>query len=42
MLQQLFTGEKTTEDVPLATLRSNRRDSVTHHDPVDEETERHL
>ncbi|KAK7696443.1 hypothetical protein QCA50_001100 [Cerrena zonata] len=42
VLQQLFTGEKTTNDVPLATIRSNRRDSVVPHDPVDEETERHL
>lgn len=42
MLQQLFTGENGTTDVPLATIRTNRRDSVVPHDAVDEETERHL
>ena len=41
ILQNLFSGEK-SDDVPLATLRSNRRDSVAAHDAIDEETERHL
>ncbi|GJE94122.1 Ion transport protein-domain-containing protein [Phanerochaete sordida] len=41
ILQNLFSGEK-SDDVPLTTLRSNRRDSVVAHDAIDEETERHL
>ncbi|EKM51356.1 uncharacterized protein PHACADRAFT_263446 [Phanerochaete carnosa HHB-10118-sp] len=41
ILQNLFSGEK-TDDVPLTTLRSNRRDSAVPHDGIDEETERHL
>lgn len=43
LLQNLFAGEKTQADVPLATMRGgNRRDSVVPHDAIDEETERHL
>ncbi|OBZ73074.1 Calcium-channel protein cch1 [Grifola frondosa] len=41
-LQALFSGETTSNDVPLTTLRNGRRDSVAPQDPVDEETERHL
>ena len=41
LLQNLFSGEKTDNDVPLNTIR-NRRDSVVPHDAIDEETERHL
>lgn len=41
ILQNLFNGEK-SDDVPLTTLRNNRRDSVVPHDAIDEETERHL
>ncbi|KAI0073340.1 hypothetical protein K474DRAFT_1666711 [Panus rudis PR-1116 ss-1] len=42
MLQHLFTGEKGETDVPLATLRTNRRDSIGGQNPIDEDTERHL
>ncbi|KAI0791303.1 Ion transport protein-domain-containing protein [Abortiporus biennis] len=42
MLQNLFSGEKATSDVPLTTIRNNRRDSMAAPDPIDEETERHL
>lgn len=42
LLQNLFSGEKAQADVPLTTIRGNRRDSVTARDPIDEETERHL
>ncbi|KAI0667461.1 Ion transport protein-domain-containing protein [Trametes maxima] len=41
-LQRLFAGEITAGDVPLTTLRHNRRESSATQDPVDEETERHL
>lgn len=42
LLQRLFAGEIRSNDVPLATLRAARRDSVTPQDPNDEELERHL
>ncbi|KAI5121745.1 hypothetical protein M0805_009034 [Coniferiporia weirii] len=41
-LQRLFSGESRSNDVPLATLRAGRRDSIGHQDPNDEELERHL
>ncbi|KIJ67326.1 hypothetical protein HYDPIDRAFT_127226 [Hydnomerulius pinastri MD-312] len=43
MLQQLFTGSTTTNDVPLVNLRQARDDSAsTLADPIGGETERHL
>ncbi|KII90373.1 hypothetical protein PLICRDRAFT_173801 [Plicaturopsis crispa FD-325 SS-3] len=42
LLQRLFVGETKSNDVPLATLRNPRRDSVGPSNPNDEETERHL
>ncbi len=42
VLQTLFTGQKMSLDVPLATIRSNKRESTTQHEGIDEETERHL
>ncbi|KAF7794178.1 hypothetical protein EIP86_005309 [Pleurotus ostreatoroseus] len=41
LLQNLFSGEKVQADVPLTTLRGNRRESVAP-DPVDVDNERHL
>ena len=41
-LQKLFSGESKTNDVPLATLRSGKRDSVAPQNPNDEELTRHL
>ncbi|KAI0031009.1 Ion transport protein-domain-containing protein [Vararia minispora EC-137] len=41
-LQQLFIGDTGSNDVPLANLRSHRKDPTVPHDPADEETERHL
>ncbi|KAH9931746.1 Ion transport protein-domain-containing protein [Amylocystis lapponica] len=41
-LQQLFTGDTTVADVPMATIKNGRRQSVGPSDEVDEETERHL
>lgn len=41
-LQKLFVGENRSNDVPLANLKANRRDSITPQDPNDEELERHL
>ncbi|THG95158.1 hypothetical protein EW026_g6441 [Hermanssonia centrifuga] len=42
LLRDLFSGEKPGGDVPLTTIRGNRRESVVSQDPIDEETERHL
>lgn len=41
-LQRLFTGDRRTNDVPLATLRNVRKDSDGPQDPNDEELERHM
>lgn len=41
-LQKLFVGEKKSNDVPLATLKANRRDTIAPQDPNDEELGRHL
>ncbi|KAH7925746.1 hypothetical protein BV22DRAFT_1128786 [Leucogyrophana mollusca] len=42
MLQQLFAGTTRSNDIPLASLRKARRNSMTPQDPNEEETERHL
>ncbi|CAA7264458.1 unnamed protein product [Cyclocybe aegerita] len=39
-LQQLFTGDTKTDDIPMTTLRHQGREPST--DPLDEEMERHL
>lgn len=41
-LQNLFAGEGRSDDVPLATLRAARRDSLAPQNPNEEELERHL
>ncbi|KZT03083.1 uncharacterized protein LAESUDRAFT_660488 [Laetiporus sulphureus 93-53] len=41
-LQRLFSGDAEVEQVPLASMRNGRRDSVMPQDAMDEETERHL
>lgn len=41
-LQRLFTGDRRTNDVPLATLRNVRKDTDGPQDPNDEELERHI
>ncbi|KZV67749.1 hypothetical protein PENSPDRAFT_687890 [Peniophora sp. CONT] len=41
-LQALFIGDTGTHDVPLANLRSHRKDPSAPTDGADEETERHL
>ena len=40
-LEQLFTGEVKTDDIPMTTLRQGQEAS-TSMDPLDEEMERHL
>ncbi|KAI0086810.1 Ion transport protein-domain-containing protein [Irpex rosettiformis] len=42
VLQTLFTGKKMSLDVPMATIRSNKRESTAVQEGIDEETERHL
>jgi hypothetical protein len=42
-LQQLFSGEDKSEDIPMTTLRQETAASTsTTLDPLDEEMERHL
>ncbi|OCH86932.1 hypothetical protein OBBRIDRAFT_890152 [Obba rivulosa] len=41
-LQRLFTGDTDINDVPLSTLKHNRRESTVAANVIDEETERHL
>lgn len=41
-LQNLFSGEARSEEVPLATLRVARRESLVPQDPNEDELERHL
>ncbi|KLO12110.1 hypothetical protein SCHPADRAFT_875932 [Schizopora paradoxa] len=41
-LQNLFSGEARSDEVPLATLRVARRDSLVPQDPNEDELERHL
>ena len=41
-LQSLFAGESRSDDVPLATLRVARRDSLAPQNPNEEELDRHL
>lgn len=44
-LQQLFSGEDKTDDIPMTTLRQQGEETAvtsTTLDPLDEEMERHL
>lgn len=41
-LEQLFSGEVKTDDIPMATLRQETATTSTTMDPLDEEVERHL
>jgi voltage-dependent calcium channel len=41
-LQRLFAGDPKSYDVPLATLRHARTETVPDLNLIDEETERHL
>ncbi|EIW77746.1 hypothetical protein CONPUDRAFT_167813 [Coniophora puteana RWD-64-598 SS2] len=42
MLQQLFAGSSTNNDIPLTTIRNPQRQSMAGEDPNIEETDRHL
>ena len=41
-LQQLFSGEDKSEDIPMTTLRQETAATSSTLDPLDEEMERHL